>query len=199
MALIIHIDNKASNPQLPAMPNPVRSARIPRRSAVTAGAAAALGLLASPRDAAAFAEDVCYARRGGPLASCTPLPPVCQPAGTETAACKTAMVEVVARSRIRFDGGRSTIHSDVTYLLAQAVGLSSTDAYWIAAYEEATDLGSFDPRDNNSMIVGPVSRRAPPHSDAYCPHVRLTVRKIASQQSTRSGELTHRWCHSPRS
>ncbi|MGH2901561.1 MAG: hypothetical protein ACRDMZ_22995, partial [Solirubrobacteraceae bacterium] len=46
------------------------------------------------------------------------------------------------------------VHTDVTFLLAQAVGFSATDAYWIAAYDESADLGSFEVRDNNSMPFG---------------------------------------------
>src|SRR5262249_49075914 len=111
------------------------------------------GLLARPHDAAAFFEDVCYAPGGGPIASCSPLPEVCRPAGTDSAACKAAIIAVTAVRRNRSDGGRSSAHTDVTYLLAQAVGFSATDAYWIAADDEATDLGSFTPRGHNSMPV----------------------------------------------
>jgi hypothetical protein len=112
------------------------------------------GVLAHPHDADAFFEDVCYAPGGGAVASCSPLPDVCRPAGTETRACKLAIIAVTAKRRNSSDGGRSSVHTDVTYLLAQAVGFSPTDAYWIAAYDESTDLGQFTPRDNNSMAVG---------------------------------------------
>ncbi|TMQ18192.1 MAG: hypothetical protein E6J90_20725 [Deltaproteobacteria bacterium] len=114
----------------------------------------AAAVLAQSPDADAFFEDVCYVPGGGPLASCSPLPEVCRPAGTDSAACKIAIIAVTARRRNSSDGGRSSVHTDVTYLLAQAVGFSATDAYWIAAYDEATDLGSFTPRDNHSMAVG---------------------------------------------
>src|SRR5215831_3958080 len=111
-------------------------------------------VMAHPRDADAFFEDLCYAPGGGPLASCSPLPEVCRPAGTDTAACKAAIIAVTARRRNASDGGRSSVHTDVTYLLAQAVGFSATDAHWIAAYDESTDLGSFTPRANQSMPIG---------------------------------------------
>ena len=111
-------------------------------------------VLGSAGTAGAFVEDLCYAQGGGPLTSCTPLPEACRPAGTDSAACKAAVIAVAARVRNATDGGRSAIHTDVTYLLAQAVGFSATDAYWIAAYDEAADLGAFAPRDNNSAVVG---------------------------------------------
>lgn len=128
--------------------------RMLRLSSLTTGAAAVLALGVAPRAAHGFAEDLCYAQGGGPLSNCGPLPPVCLPAGTETTMCKAAILAVVARNRRASDSGRSSVHSDSTYLLAQAVGFSPTDAYWIAAYDEATDLNAFEPRDNHSMPVG---------------------------------------------
>src|SRR5690349_1282786 len=68
-------------------------------------------------DAHAFAEDLCYAQGGGPLVSCAPLPEVCRPAGTQTVACKAAIIAVAAHQRNASDGGRSSVHTDVTYLL----------------------------------------------------------------------------------
>ncbi|HEX3765398.1 MAG TPA: hypothetical protein VHW23_42175, partial [Kofleriaceae bacterium] len=127
----------------------------PRSAAVAAAAALAAGaVLIPPRDAHAFAEDLCYAPGGGPLADCGPLPEVCRPAGTDTAVCKAALIVAVARQRNASDGGRSSVHTDVTFLLAQAVGFSATDAYWIAAYDESADLGGFEIRDNDSLPVG---------------------------------------------
>jgi hypothetical protein len=123
-------------------------------SAITSAAAVLTTLAATPRPAHAFAEDLCYAPGGGPVASCAPLPPICQPAGTTSDACKVAILAVFAAGRRNSDGGRSSVHTDSTYLLAQAVGFSATDAYWISAYDEATDLGSFEPRDNASAPVG---------------------------------------------
>src|SRR5262245_41972350 len=123
------------------------------------GVSAAASVLAAavvgfPGDAHAFAEDLCYPQGGGALVNCTPLPAVCRPAGKQTNACKAAIVAVVARRQNTSDGGRSSIHTDVTYLLAQSVGFSATDAYWIRAYDEPTDRGSFTPRDTRSMPVG---------------------------------------------
>jgi len=127
------------------------TALLPSLSAVLLISAAVIG---PPRAAHAFAEDVCYAIGGGPVQSCLPLPDVCRPVGTTNVLCKAAMVRAVAQQRNNADGGRSSVHTDVTNLLAQAVGFPATDAYWIAAYDEATDLNSFTPRDNNSMPVG---------------------------------------------
>src|SRR5262249_42729568 len=78
------------------------------------------GIVALPGRAHASAEALCYPRGGGALVNCTPLPAVCRPAGKETAACKVVVVAVANRRRNANDGGRSSVHTDVTYLLAQA-------------------------------------------------------------------------------
>src|ERR1043165_4297634 len=128
---------------------------VTRANSTTTAAALLVGaVLARAGDAHAFAEDICYAPDGGPLVSCAPLPEVCRPAGKDTVACKVAIIATAARQRANSSGGRSSVHTDVTFLLAQAVGFSATDAYWIAAYDESADLGSFEVRDNDSMPFG---------------------------------------------
>jgi hypothetical protein len=127
---------------------------LPVKLASAAAILAAGAIVAHSEDAHAFAEDLCYPQGGGALINCTPLPAACRPAGKQTTACKTAMVALAARRQSASDGGRSSVHTDVTYLLAQSVGFSATDAYWIAAYDEAADLGSFAPRDNDSRPFG---------------------------------------------
>jgi len=53
-------------------------------------------------------------------------------------------------------GSRSVLHFDATYYMAQAVGFSPQDAFTIAAYNEATDLGQFVLYDQNgSQVVDP--------------------------------------------
>jgi hypothetical protein len=43
--------------------------------------------------------------------------------------------------------GRSMIHADSTYFIAQALGYRADVAYWIAAYNEVTDYGQYIPID----------------------------------------------------
>jgi hypothetical protein len=43
--------------------------------------------------------------------------------------------------------GRSMVHADATYFLAQALGYRSDVAYWIAAYNEVADLTRYAPID----------------------------------------------------
>lgn len=125
----------------------------PRRSL---GMLALLTLL--PATAHAFAEDVCYPRQSGNAVgaptTCNPLPASCSPAGSTSAACRSAALATFGASTAASATGRSTVHTDATHLLAQAVGFGATDAYWIAAYDEAVDLGTFEPRDFTGARVG---------------------------------------------
>ncbi|HEY4117257.1 MAG TPA: hypothetical protein VGM56_05355, partial [Byssovorax sp.] len=116
----------------------------------------ALALLPSlffvARSASAFTEDICYPSTGGVVAR-TPLPAACQPAGTATQACKDAAIVSFTQASNQPDA-RSTVHVDAPYIAAQLVGFSPDDAYWIAAYSEATDRGTFEPRDETGALVG---------------------------------------------
>ena len=102
----------------------------------------------------AFTEDICYPSDDGGIFNCTPLPAACAPAGTDTPACRQAAILTYAQFGAKYPDARSTIHVDTPYILAQAVGFSATDAYWIAAYSEATDRGTFEPRDETGALVG---------------------------------------------
>ncbi len=105
------------------------------------------GLVAgSPARAGAFAEDVCYTVTGAPAQSCGSLPKSCPLKEPTGPACRTAALAALTEAAARPGSGRSLIHADSTYLAARAVGFSADDAYWIAAYDEATDLGSFAPK-----------------------------------------------------
>lgn len=53
------------------------------------------------------------------------------------------------------DTGRSMVHMDATYVIAQAVGFSAEAAFWIAAYDEAVDKGSFKPTNECGNFLSP--------------------------------------------
>ncbi|WP_164010170.1 hypothetical protein [Pyxidicoccus trucidator] len=92
-----------------------------------------------------FGEDLCYATDGGTPLNCQPLPAGCAP-GNASAQCKTAALAAAGNAQAQSSGGRSLVHADTTHLLAQAVGFPADKAYWIAAYDQATDLSVFEPR-----------------------------------------------------
>ncbi|MCY1015053.1 hypothetical protein [Pyxidicoccus sp. MSG2] len=98
-----------------------------------------------------FAEDVCYEGNGTLAKNCATLPASC---ATTEPVSNTCLNQVVASYATRPPvAGRSLVHADATYVMAQAVGFSATDAYWIAAYDEATDLGTFQPLDMHGQPV----------------------------------------------
>ncbi|MCP3168150.1 hypothetical protein [Myxococcus qinghaiensis] len=99
-----------------------------------------------------FGEDLCYATSGGAPLNCQPLPSGCAP-GDASMACKAAAVNAAATAKGQSNGARSLVHADATFLLAQAVGFDAVSAYWIAAYDQATDLSTFTPRTLNGGAV----------------------------------------------
>lgn len=110
-------------------------------------------LVLTATSAHAFTEDICYPADGG-IADCTPLPAACTPVGTHSPLCLQASILTYAKFGADYPDARSTIHVDSIYLLAQKVGFSQDDAYWIAAYAEAVDRGTFEPRDEDGNFVG---------------------------------------------
>lgn len=114
----------------------------------------------------AFSEDLCWQADGSGVTSCTPLPAECEPVGTSSPACLTRATAVFAAVR-NFAHARSSVHVDATYLMAQAIGFPAEDAYWIAAYDEAVDLGSYEPVDLQGNPIG-VARWPPQCSTDSC-------------------------------
>lgn len=119
------------------------------------GAALALcaAVLVPPSAAHAFAEDICYTEDGAPAHNCGPLPPVCPLDAPDAPVCGLQAFAAYGFTLRRPLGGRSLVHTDSTYIIARSVGFSERAAYWIAAYDEATDLGSFAPRDVDGRLV----------------------------------------------
>ncbi|KAF0967586.1 MULTISPECIES: hypothetical protein [Gordonia] len=115
-------------------------------SALTFALTATSLIAASPPTARGFAEDICYTP-GAPPHSCGPLPVACPPDNPNDPICGARAFLRYAYTLRQPLGGRSLVHTDSTYIIARKVGFSVRDAYWIAAYSEATDLGTFVPRD----------------------------------------------------
>ncbi|MBP1157949.1 hypothetical protein [Rhodococcus sp. PvR099] len=124
-----------------------------RRSATVALALAASAFVVAPPQAHGFAEDICYSEGGAPPHNCAPLPQSCPLDDPDGPLCGLEAFVRYGYTLRQPLGGRSLVHSDSTYLIARTVGFSERDAYWIAAYDEATDLGTFAPRDMNGQLV----------------------------------------------
>lgn len=93
-------------------------------------------------NAHAFFEDLCLPRRNaqGILTWC--MTPTCVNPPQPSRACPEQVVDFATVMP-----GRSMIHHDSTYFIAQALGFRSDVAYWIAAYNEVTDYTQYVPID----------------------------------------------------
>lgn len=101
----------------------------------------AVALLIVP-NAHAFLEDICLPRRNaqGKLTWC--VRPECPKPTSPNRACPEQTYDFAT-----IEPGRSMIHHDATYFIAQALGYRPDVAYWIAAYNEVTDYTQYAPID----------------------------------------------------
>jgi hypothetical protein len=97
-------------------------------------------LLLFTSSANAFLEDICQKRKGQGITYC--IQPTCPPQFSVNRACPRQVAEFAA-----IMPGRSMVHADSTYFIAQALGYRADVAYWIAAYNEVTDYGLYKPID----------------------------------------------------
>lgn len=110
-------------------------------------------LFCSADIAAAFQEDVCPDGAGG-WRDCIVNP--CAPGSEATFCGVSAAVSALSSTfltPLTGKGARSTIHTDATYLLAQAAGFSARDAYVVAIYDAATDMGQYVHRDQHGGLA----------------------------------------------
>ena len=99
--------------------------------------------LTAPRTAHAFLEDICIPRVKDGLRNCLAPASACKnPAEALNRGCLLEAVQFAA-----IPPGRSMIHADSTYFIAQALGYRADVAYWIAAYNETADYGQYAPID----------------------------------------------------
>jgi hypothetical protein len=99
-----------------------------------------VGLVNAPR-AEAFLEDLCLPRPGSTgLMWC--LTPTCPPNNAPNTACPQQTLDFAT-----IQPGRSMIHMDSTYFIAQALGYRADVAYWISAYNEVADYNQYIPID----------------------------------------------------
>ncbi len=124
-----------------------------------------LMILATPLSAHAFTEDLCWTSSGfencyrgvcedgdSGLAECCDRgdedAPLClYHSGNEMQDLATGVTE-----------GRSMVHLDATYYLAQAAGIPYATAYVIAAYDEATDTGQYEAIDESGDALSCYNR-----------------------------------------
>jgi hypothetical protein len=97
----------------------------------------------------AFLEDICIPRprsQKGPLSWC--VQPKCPGPAEPNRACPAQVAEFGT-----IQPGRSMIHMDSTYFIAQALGYRADVAYWIAAYNEVSDYTQYAPIDQCGIVA----------------------------------------------
>jgi hypothetical protein len=99
--------------------------------------------LAAP--AFTYFEDLCVGKNHK-IQACIQPPQGCKLTPSAGSVC-LAQIAQAARNVIEQLPGRSMVHADATYFLAQALGFRSDVAYWIAAYNEVADLTRYAPID----------------------------------------------------
>lgn len=112
-------------------------------------------LMAGGPQAAGFGEDICFHRDSGQLMNCMPLPENC-PAGKDSPQCVKDILMAAGNATGQaadVGGGRSVVHTDMTYYFAQYLGFSAAEANTIASYNQATDVAQYFPRDINGRLL----------------------------------------------
>lgn len=103
----------------------------------------ALGFLCTTLPAHAFLEDLCLPRdKAQPRLTWCINPNCLNPPPNSSRTCPQQLADFATLTP-----GRSMIHADATYFIAQALGYRSDVAYWIAAYNEVTDYTQYLPID----------------------------------------------------
>lgn len=146
-----------------------------------------LSVLALLAPAHAFGEDLCYPTTSNPTVhNCYETTCV---AGSPDASC---YVDAVADGLAAMGNGRSMVHFDAVYFLAQAVGFASVDAYWIAAYDQAVDEGRFVPYDAAGAAVDTDALCSDPATaSAYCPFVTVDIDGFDRMSPSTGGTEAH--------
>jgi hypothetical protein len=102
----------------------------------------------------AFGVDICFKREAfGNIRNCIEVKHDCRTAHlsyTRSVTCRLSALIDSLKGLTRFNkiiGGRSLVHSDSTYFLAQLMGFTPWQAYQIMIYNEATDQSKYTPFD----------------------------------------------------
>jgi hypothetical protein len=131
--------------------------------------ALAISLLFVATTANAFLEDICLPRRSGEKGLSFCIRPNC-PGDDPNRSCPGQVADFAS-----IKPGRSMIHADSTFFIAQALGYRADVAYWIAAYDEVTDYGQYIPIDQCGVQASKSNSGANYISSAFNGFVRTNV------------------------
>lgn len=115
-----------------------------------------LALLAA-LPAFAFLEDLCLPRNPAQPRLTWCIDPNClNPPPNSSRTCPEQLADFAT-----IQPGRSMVHADSTYFIAQALGFRADVAYWIAAYNEVTDYTQYLPIDQCGVQASRTNSGAP--------------------------------------
>ena len=142
--------------------------------------------LAIAQPAYAFLEDICLPRPGSPpgapIVWC--VDPNCLNQPDPNTACSDQVFQFLTVTP-----GRSMVHMDATFFLAQALGYRSDVAYWIAAYNEVSDFGEYAPIDQCGVLASRGTGGTAPNSGSNFVAASFNGFKRTNQQT--DGPLNH--------
>jgi hypothetical protein len=163
--------------------------------------------LISSQTAFAFGQDVCFYNtdpnqpKKNLLTNCIDVDAQCktdQLSVKETQACKKQATSSAMESMFNPDilaGGRSLMHMDFTYYMAQLIGYPAKAAYQIAIYDEATDSGQYIPFDAQGKPLLTAAERQSCDKDSFsnkkCLLMSASINGVAKFNSTTGGMLLH--------
>ncbi|MCB9766474.1 MAG: hypothetical protein H6739_42260 [Alphaproteobacteria bacterium] len=143
----------------------------------------ALSLLFVSAPAFAFAEDLCF---DGGVENCYDVP--CNSSNATPACAANALSDAIA---LLASDGRSMLHMDATFFIAQALGFDFEDAHMLAAYNEATDLGQYVPFDiDGDQMVYPFQCSGL-FQPAACDYVTLDISGVTRLSTDTGGSQAH--------
>ena len=121
-------------------------------------------LTLSSKTAFAFGQDICFDQSTNKqeqrlITNCIPLPDECRSDKLSFKALQSCKRKAffdgikIMSGRTNIIGGRSMVHMDATYYLAQLIGFKPEEAYQIAIYDEAADTGQYNPFNQDGMPI----------------------------------------------
>ena len=149
-------------------------------------------LLLAPGSAAAFTEDLCFieSAAGTTVENCYTPPKhlSCEPGNTSTV-CQTANVPDVAA--MLSGNGRSMVHVDATYVLAQLAGFTADEAHLMAAYNQAADVAPYVPYDRTGSPVVTPCECDGSFDPVECKYLSIDISALSRLDFDSGGSMIH--------
>lgn len=157
-------------------------------------------LLLLSHNALAFGDDLCFRKVMGEgqskVSNCLVITEPCRDAKTgkpvDTKACRLSLIKHVITLPGNMEGSRSMLHTDATYFIAQALGYTPDDAYQIISYNQATDLGVYQPYDQRGVrLISAETCQKNNYASSSCRWVSRDINGFVRLNFSTGGHLLH--------